>query len=126
MEKKIQAVKLINKSKSKQDAIQNIKVCDSFIEKGLGLMFRKNLAPNAGILLADKHESRLNAGIHMLFMNFDITVLWLDKGLKVVDKALAKKWRPLYLPDKPAQYVVELHQTQFDYYAVGDQLLLES
>lgn len=89
-------------------------------------MFQKELTPNSGILLAEKQESRLNAAIHMLFMNFNITVLWLDKDLKVVDKALAKKWRPVYLPDKPAQYVVELHPSQFDNYAVGDQLMFES
>ena len=62
----------------------------------------------------------------MFFMNFDITVLWLDQNMVVIDKAFAKKWRPMYLPKKPAQYVVELHQEMFEKYQIGDQLFLKS
>ena len=89
-------------------------------------MFSKNLDTDQGLILAEKQESRLNAAIHMLFMNFDITVLWLDKHQVVVDKVLAKKWRPIYIPQKPAQYVVELHHKQIDNFAVGDKLIFAS
>ena len=88
-------------------------------------MFAKNLGKEEGIILAEKQESRINTAIHMLFMNFDITVLWLNKKLEVVDKELAKKWKPFYMSEKPAQFVVELHQSQYDNYAVGDKLFLE-
>lgn len=87
-------------------------------------MFTKELNPDSGILLVENNESRLNSSIHMLFMNYDITVLWLNKGMVIVDKVLAKKWRPVYFPKKPAQYVVELHPTQYTEYAIGDQLEL--
>lgn len=89
-------------------------------------MFTKELGMNEGIILADQHESRINTAIHMLFMSFNITVLWLDKDRVVVDKVRAKKWRPIYMPKKPAQYVVELHESQFDQYAVGDQLIFQT
>ena len=89
-------------------------------------MFTKSLAPNEGLILVERQEGRLSTSIHMCFMNFDITVLWLDKNQRVIDKALAKKWRPLYLPNKPAQYVVELHKTQFNNFAVGDKLIFVS
>ena len=88
-------------------------------------MFKKCLGSDEGIVLADGQESRLNTAIHMLFMNFNITALWLDKNRVVVDKVLAKKWKPIYLPQQPAQYVVELHENQFDKFAVGDKLIFE-
>ncbi len=31
----------------------------------------------------------MNSSIHMLFMNYAITVIWLDRDLVVVDKVLA-------------------------------------
>ena len=92
----------------------------------MGLMFRKSLDQDEGIILADRGESRINTAIHMLFMNLNITVLWLDKNFVVVDKVLAKRWRPFYLPSKPAQYVIELHENQINNFSVGDNLVFES
>jgi uncharacterized membrane protein (UPF0127 family) len=103
-----------------------VQYCDTFLSKGLGLMFRKNLPVDEGIMLANQRSSRIDAGIHMFFMHFDITVLWLDQNLVVVDKALARKWRPVYLPKRPAQFIIELHQDQFDRYHIGEGLYLEN
>ena len=102
-----------------------VKYCDTFFSKGLGAMFKKYLQPDEGLILVDSQESRMNAGIHMLFMNFDLAVLWLDQNWVVVDKVLARKWRPMYLPQAPAQYVAELHTDQFDNFQIGDQLALK-
>ncbi|MBG0785872.1 MAG: DUF192 domain-containing protein [Anaerolineaceae bacterium] len=101
-----------------------VKYCDKFWGKFVGLMFSKELEPDAGIVLADSVESKLNSAIHMFFMNYDITALWLDKDLVIVDKALAKRWRPYYAPQKPAQYVVELHASRFSDFKVGEKLVL--
>ncbi len=87
-------------------------------------MFSKQIPLDQGIILAEKRESRVDTSIHMMFMNFDITALWLDKDLVVVDKVIAKKWAPGYLPRVPAMYVVELHSDQFSNFSVGDQLSL--
>lgn len=103
----------------------NIRRCDSFFSKLRGLMFTINLPKDCGILIADKAESRINSAIHMLFMNFDITVLWLNKNQIIVDKALAKRWRPVYIPKQPAQYVVELHRDRYDDYTIGDKITWE-
>ena len=89
-------------------------------------MFSKELKHDQGIILVENKESRINTSIHMMFMNYDITVLWLDKERVIVDKVLAKKWRPSYLPKKPAQYVVELHQSKFSDYSIGDELIFRS
>lgn len=87
-------------------------------------MFSRGLKHDEGIILVDTQEGRINTSIHMFFMNYDITVLWLDKNLVVVDKILAKKWAPMYIPVKPAQYVVELHVSKFSEYSIGDQLVV--
>ena len=101
-----------------------VNYCDTFFSKLKGLMFSKELHQSHGIILVENTQSRLNTSIHMMFMNYDITVLWLDKELVVVDKVLAKKWRPMYLPQEPAQYVVELHKDRFPEFEVGEQLIL--
>ena len=99
------------------------KYCDTFFRKLIGLMFSKELPLDEGIILVEQTESRLNTSIHMLFMNYDITVLWLDKNMNIVDKALAKRWRPMYVPKKPAKYVIELNQACFSKFSIGDQLI---
>ncbi len=85
-------------------------------------MFKKHLPENEGILITNKRESKLDTAIHMLFMNFDIIVLWLDQDWVIVDKALAKRWRPFYMPKTPAQYVLEMHPSMADAFNVGDKL----
>ncbi len=103
-----------------------LEYCDTFFSKFLGLMFRKEIQPGEGIILVESNESRVNTSIHMLFMHFDITVVWLDKQLVVVDRVLARKWRPFYFPKKAAQYVVEIHQSKFDEISIGDGFILTS
>jgi uncharacterized membrane protein (UPF0127 family) len=58
----------------------------------------------------------------MMFMNYDITVLWLNNDMVVVDKALAKRWALYYGPKEPAQYILEIHPSRYDDFEIGDQL----
>ncbi len=116
----MKTVKII-KSGSPQ-VILTAGVCDTFLTKLSGLMFRKKIDPYYGLLFSETSESRLNTSIHMFFMNFDITVLWMDKNCSIVDIALAKKWHPIYLSKAPAQYTLELHPDRFSDFSIGDQL----
>ena len=106
------------------EPLVHVKYCDTFWQKFLGLMGSKELQPDAGIILVDNVESKLNTSIHMFFMNYDIAVLWLDKDLVIVDKALAKRWRPYYAPKVPAQYVAELHASRISDFSIGERLVL--
>ena len=99
--------------------------CDTFFSKFWGLMFRKNLTENEGILLIHKNPSKIDTAIHMLFMNFDISVFWLDENYIVVDKTIAKKWRPFYISKKKANYVLETHHNAFSNFNIGDQISFE-
>ena len=101
-----------------------VKFCESFLSRLKGLMFSKQIPLDQGVILVENKESKLNTSIHMMFMNFNLTVLWLDKELVVVDKVLAKRWIPIYLPKFRAKYVVELHSNQFSNFSIGDQVVL--
>ena len=87
-----------------------------------GLMLQKSISPNIGVLLVESGESKINASIHMLFMNFDIAAIWLNDDLQVVDTVLAKRWKALYQPQAPASYILETHPARLSDFKVGDQL----
>lgn len=85
-------------------------------------MLRPNLPENEGLLFVTGSESRTTTTIHMFFMLFSIAVVWLDKDGRVVDKQLAKPWRPAYVPAAPAQFYLEANVSLLDRVQVGDHL----
>jgi uncharacterized membrane protein (UPF0127 family) len=97
-----------------------IKYCDTFLTQLRGFTFRPQLLQDEGLLLVGKRDSRLDSSIHMLFVSFDLTVIWIDSDLQVVDKVLAKSWRPAYFSKQPAQYVLEIHPERWGDYEIGD------
>jgi uncharacterized membrane protein (UPF0127 family) len=94
----------------------------SFFDKFLGLMFRKEIAVNEGIVFLYDKESIVNATIHMLFMRFPISVVWVNQDNIIVDKALAKPWRLAYSPKKPANTIYEIHANVIDEFQIGDKM----
>lgn len=99
--------------------------CERFVCKLRGLVLRPDLQIGRGLVLAEGSESRLNAGIHMLGMAFDLSIVWLDSGLKVVDVQGARRWRSFLFPRKAARYVLEFHASRLEEFHVGDQLAFE-
>lgn len=99
-----------------------LEYCDSFLCKLRGLMFRPRLSPDEGLLLVEKQDSRLNTSIHMLFVPFDLAVFWINSDMTVVDKVIAKSWRPAYFPKAAARYTLELHPLRSEDYAIGDRV----
>lgn len=95
--------------------------CASFLCRLRGLMFRRRLAADEGLLLVQRAASRLDAAIHMLFVFTDLAVFWLDSEKKVVDKVLARAWRPIYAPRQPARYILETHPQRLDDFQIGEQ-----
>lgn len=119
-------MKKIQLRKSSQTKnILTLKTCDTFFGKFRGLMLTKEISKDGGIMIVEKSESKVNTSIHMMFMNYDITVLWLNKEMVVVDKVLAKRWALFYGPKEPAQYILEIHASRFDDFEIGDQLVAE-
>lgn len=113
-----------NQTRPSQKPVQ-ADYCASFFCRLRGLMFRKTILPHGGLVMEQVTEDRINAAIHMFFMNFDLTVVWLDSNLRVVDVQYARRWRPAYTPAKPARYVIELHSDRLKDFQAGDQLVFE-
>lgn len=114
--------KIILQNSTQNSNTLELKVCDTFFSKFRGLMLTKEPPRDGGIMIVENAESKVNTSIHMMFMNYDITVLWLNKEMVVVDKVLAKKWALFYGPKEPAQYILEIHTSRFDDFEVGDKL----
>jgi uncharacterized membrane protein (UPF0127 family) len=103
-----------------------VKYCDSFLCRLRGLMFRKRLEPDDGLLLVQgKRDSRIDTSIHMLFVPFDLTVVWINTDMTVVDKIIAKAWRPAYAPARPACFILEIHPERWDDYQIGDKVEIQ-
>ncbi|MBI5839548.1 MAG: DUF192 domain-containing protein [Chloroflexi bacterium] len=96
--------------------------CDSFLCRLRGLMFRPRLPRDEGLLLVEKRDSRLDTSIHMLFVNFDLAVIWINSGMTVVDKVIAKSWHPAYFPKAEARYTLEIHPDRWGDYEIGDKV----
>ena len=100
-----------------------VKYCDSFACRLRGLMFRDRLESDDGLLLVQgKRDSRIDTSIHMLFVPFDLTVVWVNTDMTVVDKIIAKAWRPAYAPVRPACFILEIHPDRWDNYQIGDKV----
>jgi uncharacterized membrane protein (UPF0127 family) len=97
--------------------------CDSFLCRLRGLMFRSRLEPDDGLLLVQGgRDSRVESSIHMLFVPFDLNVVWINMDMTVVDKVIAKAWRPAYFPAAPACYILEIHPERWEDYQIGDKV----
>lgn len=84
-------------------------------KKTIGLMFRKNLHKDRGLLMVFNNETR--TGIWMFGMRFPIDLVFIDKDKRIVDlrehiKPLSLKpntWR-VYYPKKPVKYILEANK----------------
>ncbi|MBK7452387.1 MAG: DUF192 domain-containing protein [Anaerolineales bacterium] len=96
--------------------------CDSFLCRLRGLMFRASLEIDEGLLLVEKRDSRLDTSIHMFFVPFDLAVFWINAEMTVVDKVIARSWRPAYFPKAEARYTLEIHPSRWGNYEIGDKV----
>jgi uncharacterized membrane protein (UPF0127 family) len=105
--------------------VQQVKWCASFGSKLRGLMFRRSIAADEGLVLAESRSSIAATSIHMFFVPFDIAAIWLDDDQRVVHTALAKAWHPYYASPRSARYVLEGPPTLLGRVVVGEQLRFE-
>jgi uncharacterized membrane protein (UPF0127 family) len=108
-----------NSNRSIQGALR-IKYCDTFFTQLRGFTFRSRLPQEEGLLLVGARDSRLDSSIHMFFVSFDLSVIWINSHHQVVDKILAKSWRPAYFSKQPAKYVLEIHPERWEEFQIGD------
>jgi uncharacterized membrane protein (UPF0127 family) len=99
-----------------------VKYCDTFLTQLRGFTFRSDLARDTGLILVGKRDSRVDSSIHMFFVSFDLAVIWINSDMQVVDKVLARSWKPAYFSKQPAKYVLEVHPDRWDEFQVGDRV----
>jgi hypothetical protein len=102
--------------------VRCVRRADSFVTRLRGLTFRRRLGKDEGLWLVGRSESRAEAAIQMFFVFFPIGVLWLDRTDRVVDKVLARPFRPFYAPRSPAVGVLECAPGVLDRVEIGDRL----
>jgi uncharacterized membrane protein (UPF0127 family) len=99
--------------------------CQSFWCHLRGLMFRRALSPDEGLLFVYSRAGINNTAIHMFFVFFSIAAVWLDNEGRVVGTALARPWRPYYAPRAPARYLIEAAPALLERVSLGEQLVFE-
>lgn len=112
----------VNNLNQTLQAPAHVGYCDSFLCRLRGLMFRFRLSLDDGLLLVQSRDSRLDSSIHMFFVPFDLAVFWINSRMEVVDKVIAKSWRPAYFPKADAKYILEIHPGRIKDYNVGDKV----
>lgn len=117
-------VQIINRSRPLKQTLV-ARYCQSFLCKLRGLAFRSGLPATEGLILAEGREGRANTAVHMLGMSFDLSIVWLDSDLRVVDLGNARRRRSFLVPRKPARYVLECGASRFEEFRIGDQLAFE-
>ena len=103
-----------------------VRRCDTFGCRLRGLTFRLRLAEDEGLLFVEPRESRLGTAIHMAFVFFRIGVVWLDGEGTVVDKVVARPFRPFYAPQAPACYFLEGPPALVSWVEVGERYTIEA
>ena len=124
-------MKLVNKRNRKVLAT-NIIMRVRFWEIGLGLIpykvknrflydfLKKKIFRNNDAML---FKIPNNGIIHTFFMSFPISVIFLDREFRVVDKVILKPFRA-YVPRKRYYWMIELMASKSKLIEIGDQLEL--
>ncbi len=114
-------VKIVHRATGKV-LVESARWCHSRLCRLLGLQFRRRLKPNEALLLVMAKDSIAQTSIHMFFVFFPITAVWINSAGKVTHKQLAKPWRPYYASPEPAQYVLEISPSFLKKIKVGDEV----
>jgi uncharacterized membrane protein (UPF0127 family) len=96
--------------------------CNTFATKLRGFTFRRTWKKGDGLVLVENSDSRVSTAIHMLFVFFDLGILWVNDAGEIVDKTVARPWRLSYVPQAPACYVIEAHPDIVAQVSVGDKI----
>jgi len=105
--------------------IDRARWCDSFWSKFRGYSWQRTLPDGDALVLVESGESRMGSAIHMLFMFFDLGVIWVNEAGEVVDTVHARPWHLSYAPQAPARYAIEAAPSLLTRVAVGDRLAFE-
>jgi uncharacterized protein len=100
---------------------KNIEFARTMLTQSLGLMFRKSMPHGFSMIFIFKKPSRVN--IHMLFVFFQIDVIFLNEGKKVMGFSRLKPWVG-YKGMEDIKYILEMKAGTIDMFdlKVGGQM----
>ena len=67
----------------------------------------------------------MDASIHMLGMGFDLAIVWFTAAFEVVDVRYARRWLSFIVPQRAAQYTLEIHPDRIKDFHIGDRVRFE-
>ena len=114
---------VIRQADSESVVLRRARLAVSFWDHFRGLMLAAPLSDDEGMLFVTRRDNRTETTIHMFFMRYDLGVVWVNDAGIVVDKQLAKRWRPYYAPAQPARYFIEANPSILERVTVGDHLV---
>ena len=99
-------------------SVGRIEIADSYLTRLRGLMFRKTLGRDEGLLLMKC------SNIHCCFMNFPIDVVYLNDAMEVLKVETVCPWRVGSIV-RGAKHIVELAEGAAEGLKPGDQILIK-
>ena len=107
----------------------NVEIADTDKKRSKGLMHRKNLAKNHGMLFIFENEQLLSFWMKNTFI--PLSIAFIDSNCIIVDiqkmnpKSMLFKNVPSYTSRKPAKYALEVNQGWFvkNKIQVGDKII---
>jgi hypothetical protein len=81
-------------------------VADSFVALALGVMFRRGLGQDRGVLL--KFRRAGNHALHMWFVRFPLDIAFIDEAGTVRKVTQARPWQAPFAPGCRVRYALEL------------------
>lgn len=84
-----------------------VEVADSILTRAVGLMFRRFLAPDAGVLLC--FPSSRNHALHMWWVRFPLDILLLDEAGRIMKIVHAAPGQWPFAPGVPVRFALEVN-----------------
>lgn len=104
--------------------LYQLEIADNDPLRMRGLMHRKSLSGDAGMLFAYKKPG--NYRIWMKNTLIPLTVIWLDEQARVITKKILQPCKirncPVSAASRPSKFILELNPLEFERFKPGDQL----
>jgi len=95
-------------------------IYDTFFSRLRGLMFRKPLERDEGIILKFDSEQRID--LHMLFVFFPIDMIWIRDGKIVKIERNVKPFKP-FIQGEMADSIIEIRAGNARNLRIGEKLI---
>lgn len=101
----------------KSEDLEGVFLADTFVERFMGYMFRKE--PHHKAIMFKPCNS-----IHTFFMRFSIDVIFINEDMEVIKKIENLKPRKVVFPVKTAIMVIEGKAGTFRNFKIGDKIVI--